>query len=59
MEDIKKAKTGRPTLSPLIHDLKVRIDEDTNIRLENFCRQSQKNKAEVVRNIVKEFLKDK
>ena len=50
---------GRPTVSPLIHNLKVRLDEDTHQRLVNFCNRTGKGKAEVVRVIVKDFLKDK
>ena len=52
-------KMGRPTLSPLVHDLKVRLDEDTHSRLEKFCARTEKNKAEVVRLLIKDFLKDK
>lgn len=55
----QKKKKGRPTVSPLIHDLKVRLDEDTHRRLENLCNRTGKGKAEVVRAIVKDFLKDK
>lgn len=59
MTEVKKKKLGRPTVAPLVHDLKVRLDEDTHSRLESFCKRTGRNKAEVVRIIVKDFLKDK
>lgn len=60
MPYIKKTdnpKMGRPmTDNPLAYDLKVRIDKDTFESLQSYCKDNDKNKAEVVRIALKEYL---
>lgn len=51
---------GRPLKeeSVLSHDIKVRIDSATNEKLSKYCEENGKGKAEVIREAVKEYLKD-
>ena len=51
-------KKGRPTKNPLIHDVKVRLSEDTHEKLLKYCEQNQIEKAKVVRNWIEEKLSE-
>lgn len=43
-------RTGRPKLDkPKTVEVKARIDEDTNERLEKFCKDNHMTRTEVVR----------
>lgn len=54
------SKVGRPIKGKLKNvDLKVRIDEETHIRLLEYCSENNITKAEVVRELIMEFVKDK
>lgn len=43
-------RTGRPKVeNPKTIEVKARIDEETNKRLVNYCKENRTNKTEVVR----------
>ena len=46
---MSEKKMGRPTDSPKIHDIKVRIDDETNKKLLAYCEQHNITKAEAIR----------
>ena len=51
-------KTGRPkSENPKIVDLKVRIDEETKVALENYAKENDTTKAQAVREGIKLLLK--
>lgn len=44
-------RTGRPKAeNPKRHDVKVRLDDDTARRLDEFCREKGLTRAEAIRN---------
>lgn len=42
-------KMGRPTDSPKVNDIKVRIDDTTNKKLLEYCKKNNITKAEAIR----------
>ena len=52
-------KIGRPLKNenPLIHDLKIRIDDNMHKKLLDYCKVNQTNKADVIRKAISNFLK--
>lgn len=49
---------GRPTKNPLSHDLRIRLDSDTNSLLEQYCKDESKSKSEAVRAILQNYFKN-
>lgn len=45
----EKKKRGRPTENPLIYNLRIRLNEETNRILNDYCLQEQIPKTEAVR----------
>lgn len=51
-------KIGRPIIGSLKNiDIKVRIDEETNRKLLDYCKESGITRAEAVRRAIAEMLK--
>ncbi|MDE6833534.1 MAG: CopG family transcriptional regulator [Ruminococcus sp.] len=48
---------GRPTDSPKVNDIKVRIDDATNKKLLEYCKQNNITKAEAIRQGIHLLLK--
>lgn len=61
MAYIKKTNNpnmGRPTKNPLIYDLRIRLDADTNSLLEQYCEAEGKSKAVAVRTILQSYFSE-
>ena len=46
---VEEKKRGRPTEKPLVLRLHIRIDEETNFKLEEICKITNKGKSDVLR----------
>ena len=46
---MEEKKRGRPTEKPLVLRLHIRIDEETNFKLEEICKITNKGKSDVLR----------
>lgn len=55
---MEKSKMGRPLKSstPLSHDVKVRLDDETFDALVKYCKENETEKASVIREALKAFL---
>lgn len=52
------SKMGRPIIGKLKNiDIKVRIDEDTNKKLLEYCEKNKINRAEAIRKGIQDLLK--
>ncbi|MBC8547641.1 ribbon-helix-helix protein, CopG family [Clostridiaceae bacterium NSJ-31] len=50
-------RTGRPkSENPLCHDIKVRVDEQTNTRLLNYAQRRGITRTEVIRQAIDRLL---
>ena len=55
---VKKKKMGRPVIgNPKTVDIKVRIDEETNVRLLKFCKENGLTRAEAIRQAILNMIK--
>lgn len=53
-------RTGRPKVEkPKTIEVKARIDEETNARLEKFCKENQMSRTDVVRMGIEKVLTKK
>jgi hypothetical protein len=58
--EVNNIRTGRPKAeNPKNLNVTVRFDADTYQRLDNYCKENQQSKADVVRISVKGFLEDR
>ena len=48
-DDMSAKKMGRPTDSPKINDLKVRVNDETYKKLLEYCEKHNITKAEAIR----------
>lgn len=53
----QKKKMGRPTDNPKTHELKVRVTEELNRKVEKYAHENGLNKAEVLRMALENLLK--
>lgn len=54
------AKMGRPTIkNPNIRNLTIRINEELNVRLTQYCKEYKITKGEVVRAGIERVLSEK
>lgn len=51
-------KMGRPTDSPKVNDVKVRLDDETHKKLLEYCEQHNITKAEAIRQGIHLLLKN-
>lgn len=51
-------KIGRPTDNPKLYRIAVRLDEETNAILNNYCAQESINKMEAARRGIKKLKDD-
>lgn len=53
-------RTGRPVIgSPKTNDVKVRLDDETNEKLINYCKANNLTKAEAIRRGIHLLLSEK
>ena len=50
-------RTGRPRIErPLVHDIKVRLDDELHGKLLMYCEKNNVSKAETIRKAIIQFL---
>jgi predicted DNA-binding protein len=50
---------ARPILdNPLVNDVKVRLDDETHTKLLEYCQKHNIQKAQLIRQLIKDFLEE-
>lgn len=55
MIEIEKKKIGRPTNNPKTKPRQVRLDEECNLILDEYCKKNDVSKAEAIRRGIKKL----